>query len=326
MKRKRERRQLTLVMIADANSRVVRWKFPAMLVYALPCALLMMIASFILAFCLTISRSDREKAAIVDRLTGQIEMLQESLSGKDEQISELQNRIVDLSEQADQFREQLDKVKELESELNEMTGGLPTSASHLSGTPAATAFEPRGGGALPVSWQDMEALLARTRDRYNRLVAEISDSLSNITLSEQRLRQEAHLRNITPSIWPTDNRTITSGFGVRKDPFTGKPSFHSGIDIAGKLQDPVYAAAEGTVIDTGSDSTHGNYIKIDHTGGLVTLYMHLHRIMVKKGDYVFKGDKIGLLGSTGRSTGPHVHYEILQNGRSIDPKPYLEGR
>lgn len=129
---------------------------------------------------------------------------------------------------------------------------------------------------------------------------------------------------VTPNIWPVDSHRITSSFGLRQDPFTRRPSFHSGYDISAPANSEVSVTADGIVRITGSDSERGNHIVVDHSNGLQTMYMHLNKILVQKNDSVQKGQLIGLVGSTGRSTGYHLHYEVLQNGVSVDPLPYLK--
>ncbi|MFC7750961.1 M23 family metallopeptidase [Paenibacillus thermoaerophilus] len=143
----------------------------------------------------------------------------------------------------------------------------------------------------------------------------------NIKLDEAAAIQERHRH--TPNIWPADSRRITSGYGVRKDPIHHRPSFHNGLDIAGKTGDPVYAAADGKVLAAACDRLKGNYVLLEHGYGWRTLYMHLSAIETEAGALVAKGDRIGRVGSTGRSTGPHLHYEIHQNGKTVNPDSYL---
>jgi len=116
---------------------------------------------------------------------------------------------------------------------------------------------------------------------------------------------------------------ITSNYGVRSDPFTHKPSFHNGVDIGGHFNDPVFAAADGVIESASSSTLDGNNIVIRHSAELETQYMHLNKILVHVGETVKKGDTIGLLGTTGRSTGPHVHYEVHVNGKRVNPNLYL---
>lgn len=128
----------------------------------------------------------------------------------------------------------------------------------------------------------------------------------------------------TPSIKPT-NGYISSPYAVRDDPFTGKPTMHWGIDIVTARGNPVVATADGTVIKTGYDKISGNYIKISHPRtGYVTIYCHLLKeFKVKNGQKVKRGQTIGLVGSTGKSLGPHVHYEVQLDGKSKNPWYYL---
>ncbi|SDB83013.1 Peptidase family M23 [Pelagirhabdus alkalitolerans] len=132
-------------------------------------------------------------------------------------------------------------------------------------------------------------------------------------------------QNLTyiPTAWPTEPNTITSDFGPRNDPFSQAESFHTGIDVRGATGTPIYAAANGTVTLARRYGGYGKTIKIDHGGHFETLYAHLSSIDVDVGDSVEKGEEIGALGSTGRSTGPHLHYEVIENGEPVDPEYYM---
>lgn len=134
-------------------------------------------------------------------------------------------------------------------------------------------------------------------------------------------RQSSRLAQ-TPTIWPTTG-FITSGFGMRIDPFTGKQTFHKGIDIATNLGNPVLAPAEGVVVETKNDRIGGKTILISHGGGINTLFYHLDKILVKPGQKVKRGDIIGLVGKTGKALGPHLHYEVRVNGRSVNPLQFI---
>ena len=166
--------------------------------------------------------------------------------------------------------------------------------------------------------------MLNTSHNFENLETEMNGLFGSLTLTKQQVKEAQQLEAITPTIWPTTSRTVSSIFGLRIDPFTKTTSFHNGIDIAGRLNDPVYATADGVVVSTGSDSTSGNNIILEHTARLRTRYMHLNKFLVAKGDSVKKGQLIGLMGSTGRSTGYHVHYGVIKNGETIDPRPYLK--
>ncbi|MFY9270446.1 MAG: peptidoglycan DD-metalloendopeptidase family protein [Candidatus Manganitrophaceae bacterium] len=126
----------------------------------------------------------------------------------------------------------------------------------------------------------------------------------------------------TPSIWPTTG-WLTSGFGNRVSPFTGRVSVHRGIDIAARQDTPVVAPAAGVVSYTGFDSGLGKLMKVNHGYGIITYYGHLAKAAVKVGDKVKRGDIIAYVGSTGLSTGPHLHYEIYVNDVPINPTRYI---
>jgi murein DD-endopeptidase MepM/ murein hydrolase activator NlpD len=126
----------------------------------------------------------------------------------------------------------------------------------------------------------------------------------------------------TPTIWPAQG-WLTDGFGRRSDPVTGEDAFHSGLDISADRGQPVYATADGTVKAAGPAGAYGNMITVDHGFGLATRYAHLQAFKVRPGDTVRRGDVIGVVGSTGRSTGDHVHYEVLANGQTLNPVRFL---
>jgi len=129
-----------------------------------------------------------------------------------------------------------------------------------------------------------------------------------------------------PSALPVPNNLarFTSGFGTRSDPFRGRAAMHSGIDLAGPVGTPIYAAADATVGHAGVRGGYGNLIELDHGSGIATRYGHLSRISVTAGERVRRGQLIGLMGSTGRSTGSHLHYEVRIDGRAVNPLPFLQ--
>lgn len=127
----------------------------------------------------------------------------------------------------------------------------------------------------------------------------------------------------TPSIWPAKG-FLASGFGNRIDPIGGYREFHAGLDISAPTGSPAVASAEGLVLETGWMTGYGNTVILSHGNGYTTLYGHLSKILVEPGQNVKRWDKIGLVGSTGRSTGPHLHYEVHRNGNAVNPLPYLK--
>ncbi|NIJ07649.1 murein DD-endopeptidase MepM/ murein hydrolase activator NlpD [Sphingomonas vulcanisoli] len=127
-----------------------------------------------------------------------------------------------------------------------------------------------------------------------------------------------------PSSKPLNTATFTSGFGVRSDPFRGSAAMHAGIDLAAPTGTAVYATADGVVDHASWEGGYGNMVEINHGKGLETRFGHLSRILVHDGQTVHRGDLIALVGSTGRSTGPHLHYEVRMDGHAVNPIPYLQ--
>ena len=154
--------------------------------------------------------------------------------------------------------------------------------------------------------------------------AELAD---DIGLLENRLNKAAALNELmrcVPLMSPVDNFQLTSKFGPRKDPFTGRQAMHKGIDIGGWAGIKVHAAAPGVVIRAGSNSGYGYMVEVDHGCGITTVYAHLRRIKVKKGDVLDHRAIVGTLGNTGRSTGPHLHYEVRVEDKAIDPLKLIQ--
>lgn len=155
-------------------------------------------------------------------------------------------------------------------------------------------------------------------------IAELDPRFERMGLSLTRMATLERALDGVPQVVPHANQSITSNFGYRRDPFNGRAARHPGIDFRGKIGSPIYAAAPGTIVYAGWRGGYGRLIEIRHDNGLVTRYAHLSRIDAKVGDSVEGGDTIGGLGSSGRSTGPHLHFEVRINNRAVNPRPFLE--
>lgn len=136
------------------------------------------------------------------------------------------------------------------------------------------------------------------------------------------LRDNRGILAAMPSIWPVTG-FVSSSFGGRSSPFGRGGQFHKGLDISNRMGTPIVAPAEGTVTLAGRDGAYGNSVEIDHGGGIVTKYAHLQRATVKPGQWVRRGEVIGHIGMTGRTTGPHLHYEVRLNGVPVNPMRYI---
>ncbi len=149
-------------------------------------------------------------------------------------------------------------------------------------------------------------------------------SLARLNSALERMETLEQTLIAIPSAMPTSLAVMSSGYGYRRDPFTGAGAMHAGLDFKGPLGTPIMAAAEGTVTFAGRQSGYGNCIEVTHSNGLMTRYAHLSRISVQLGAEVARGTVIGAMGSTGRSTGSHLHFEVRLNGAAINPRPFLE--
>ncbi len=154
----------------------------------------------------------------------------------------------------------------------------------------------------------------------------ISDREHKLDLMEGLIFDQQMNAAMLPAGRPVERGWISSRYGYRKDPFNGKKTFHHGVDVAGKKNSNVVAVASGIVTWTGKRGGYGKLVEIRHADGYVTRYGHNSKILVAPGDLVTQGQPIALMGSSGRSTGPHVHFEIVRNGKSINPSRYLQAK
>lgn len=169
---------------------------------------------------------------------------------------------------------------------------------------------------------DAELLVSKVQGDLDQLLREAALERSSLAEIEERLTRDQALRDHTPSIKPCEGY-FSSGFGMRRDPFTGRLQMHKGLDISGRTGTPIYATADGTVMVTGYTRGIGRYVIVDHGYGYGTMYGHLSEITVRRGAKVRRGEKIAEMGSTGRSTGPHLHYEVRYKSRAVNPWPYI---
>lgn len=158
----------------------------------------------------------------------------------------------------------------------------------------------------------------------NELSAELDDRGRQLSVLESLIMNRNLRAEVMPAGRPVKHGWLSSYFGMRTDPFTGRLAFHPGMDFAGKMGSDVIAVAAGVVTYAGKRSGYGNLVEIDHGNGYSTRYGHNSKILVSVGQTVKKGQVIAKMGSTGRSTGPHVHFEVLINGHRVNPKKYIQ--
>jgi murein DD-endopeptidase MepM/ murein hydrolase activator NlpD len=184
--------------------------------------------------------------------------------------------------------------------------------------------EPAMGGAAEPGEKFGDMQYSEFVKRMEEVSNDIQNRSKQMAILEKLLISDYFNLTTTPSGKPTNKGRVSSYFGMRKDPFTGKKRMHKGIDVAGKAGSDVVATADGIVVRTETQNGYGKLIEIDHGYGLSTRYAHNKSATVKVGDIVKQGQVIAKMGSTGRSTGPHVHYEVLRNGKQLNPGKYLK--
>ena len=228
---------------------------------------------------------------------------------------------------------ELRDLYDLEQEVRQLTGLPPRDAELEPATPfpeegkggGPNAVAPTSRGPQTLATRPAQLIYSTSRPSADLILQEIALRRTSMRslVSDLRVQQDRIER--TPSTWPirVGNRRISSRFGYRKDPFTKRLRYHSGTDIVAPVGTPIVATAKGRVIYSGRDSDYGNLVQIDHGDGIQTWYAHMHRRTVTAGDVIMRGQQIGTVGNTGRSTGPHLHYEVRLHGTTVNPEKYL---
>ena len=195
--------------------------------------------------------------------------------------------------------------------------GLTKGEFDFGNLPAAGGPEvPAADGVPPLDFlRSVDALSSQLVDREKQLAV-----LENIMMSKNLLQQ------VRPSGRPVRDGYLSSYFGIRSDPFTGHRAVHYGVDYAGDIGDDILATASGVVTHASPRLGYGLMVEVNHGDGLITRYAHLSEALVAPGDVIKKGQVIARMGSSGRSTGPHVHFEVLRDGKLVNPLTFIEGR
>jgi murein DD-endopeptidase MepM/ murein hydrolase activator NlpD len=228
-------------------------------------------------------------------------------------------------EQRDRFlRENLDamarRVGEMQAKLLQIEA-LGERVSGLAGVNMAEFRTPAGqGGVLvegrPLTMEDLRATMAELEESTGKQV-------DLLTVLESRLLDQKIRKMMLPTQQPVSSAHLGSHFGWRIDPFTGRSALHTGLDFQAEPGTPILAAAGGVVVTQELHPAYGNMVEIDHGNNLITRYAHASQVFVKQGDVIKRGQKIAAVGTTGRSTGPHLHFEVLVEGVPQDPYKFL---
>jgi len=216
--------------------------------------------------------------------------------------------------------DQIEGVQSAVAQLSVDSKLDPDSARALERLPSAVRAGAMGGSAIstPIARSVLAPTLASPDDTFGMLREVLGRLGSRLDLVRNEVQRRAALAASTPSVWPSEGN-LSAGFGSRVDPFDGRLAHHTGIDISAPRGQSVHATAAGTVISADWNGDYGRMVVIDHGFGLVTRYGHLQDFAVKPGDKVGRMQLIGHIGSTGRATGPHLHYELLVSGQMTNP-------
>lgn len=249
----------------------------------------------------------RQKVLELSRLRGETQLQRSQIHFFSEKIGELEKKIGGMRE----FDRRLRILANLE--------GSEESTRRFFGVGGPSHEDIRETLLLQ---RNEEELMRQMRQDLERLDEEATAEGNSLKELESLLQNKRVQLTHTPSIWPTRG-WFTSGFGYRISPFTGLRQMHEGIDISNRIGTPIMAPADGLVTNIGREWGFGKILVISHGFGFITRYGHLHRINVKVGQKVKRGQKIAEMGSTGRSTGPHLHYEVRVNGVPVNPIKYV---
>jgi len=227
-----------------------------------------------------------------------------------------QNNLDALTLKLGQMQAHVMRLDALGQRLTQMAG-LDKGEFNFNGPPGEGGPEKPVGVPSPSKVPDFIATM-------NALQKQLSSREQQLDVLSSMLQSRKLHAEVTPAGWPVKHGWMSSPYGWRIDPFDGKKEFHPGIDFAGKLGSQVIAVAAGVVTFAGPDAGYGNMVQINHGHGYSTRYGHNEKILVKVGEVVKKGQVIALMGSTGRSTGPHCHFEVLVDGRHINPLRFVK--
>jgi len=299
-----EKEHFTLLIFGDKTSKSRHLRVPKKTVKVVLYLLAFVVLSSIFFVCDYIQ---------VRKEGFELSRLRQEAQTQKSQIHFFSARIEDLEKQ-------LSKLKNLDKRIriiaNLETGQETTPFMGMGGPSPSDIRDQLKAG------KDDKGLVQQMKSDIARLQSEAAQQEDSLSELEKLLQDKKEMLVHTPSIWPTHG-WVTSGFGFRTNPFTGLTQMHEGLDISNRVGTLITASADGIVVDIGDDWARGRMMAISHGFGLVTQYCHLSKALVKIGQKVKRGDKIAEVGMTGKTTGPHLHYEVRMNGIPVNPTRYI---
>ena len=297
----------TVMIIPDARSKIRTVLIKRGLIYAVvACLLAAAVGAGLLA------RSSLTARDRIEEMTAEVARL------RAEGIS---------SAHVSRLMRDMELMKQRVSEVGEKAGQIETMVG-LDGEVAVGGPDSgRRSGAFSRYYKGKQKqLLSELSDELGMLEANLDQQGARAELLLSYLDEHKKLLGSIPSITPIDGGWLSSAFGYRRDPFTHRRAFHRGVDISSPKGTPIYATADGVVDKVKWCSDWGYAVEVDHGNGFTTWYAHCSKVLAERGDHVERGDIIALVGTTGRSTGPHLHYEVRINGKAQNPIYYMLDR
>lgn len=300
----KKNKKITIFLLSEGKEKIRQFKFPRIVAYFVPIFALVSILFFFLGFQDYLVLKEEHPRAL---------SLQKENSLQKEQILHMAHRL-------DQIAQEMSELRELDQKLRTMVNfETAESESESAGV----------GGSDPALLDPKRNLSAISPELIRAMHRNLGDLSSEIEINRRDkielfkfLDEQKNVLASTPSVWPARG-WISSRFGYRSSPFTNKKEFHKGLDISARRGSPVVASADGIVAFSGTDRGYGRVITIKHGYGLKSKYAHMKKLLVRKGQFIKRGEIIGLVGSSGRSTGSHLHYEVHLNGVPVNPMKYI---
>ncbi|MEQ9021895.1 MAG: peptidoglycan DD-metalloendopeptidase family protein [Pseudomonadales bacterium] len=240
-------------------------------------------------------------------------------------LAEQQQEVVATREEAEQRLQAMTlRIAQMQAKLSrlEALGELLTTKAELDDGEFDFSSAPALGGPVDDSYSRVSSE-SETLSMLDELGFKLEDRAIQLDMMAELIRDREITRENSPSGLPASRGWVSSNFGMRADPFNGQQAWHNGVDIAGKLGTDILSVAAGVVTFAGERYGYGQLVEVTHENGYVTRYGHNSKILVELGEIVQKGQILAAMGSTGRSTGPHIHFEVYKNGRAVDPASYI---
>jgi len=299
------KKKYTVMILPDETTKVRRYRVPGFFVKGLLAASVIFVVLFAVIFT---------DYFLVRNQVGE-------LAGMRLQTRQQKQQLITYAKTINDLQSEMNRLRHFDTKLRVM--------ADLDGVVYPEQFmgiggenpEPFNPMETDISFQD-KALLDNMTKGLSRLMTEATIQERSFQELVEYLEDQKSLLASTPSIWPVRGWK-TSTFGYRTSPFTGRREMHKGVDVATRTGTSIIAPADGLVIFSGREGGYGNLVLIDHGYGIVTKFGHASVLEVKRGQKVKRGDVVARVGNTGRSTGPHLHYEILVNGVAVNPMRYI---